>query len=144
MKKTADSCLRVWRSAWPPPPPRSPSCRRRPATPEAKAKAAEAAAKTAWSGKVDAYKLCQSQDQVAAKYRASAAAAGKQLPPAPADAALRRPGPLRLRAAGRHQADRGRGRPFATRHGQLAAQHHAACGGGESHAEAVTPARCRA
>ena len=34
---------------------------------EAKAKAAEAAAKTAWSGKVDAYKLCNAQDKVAAR-----------------------------------------------------------------------------
>lgn len=35
----------------------------------AKAKAAEAAAKTAWQGKVDAYKLCQAQDRVVAKYK---------------------------------------------------------------------------
>ena len=35
---------------------------------EAKAKAAEAAAKTAWSGKVDAYQLCKSQDKVAGSY----------------------------------------------------------------------------
>jgi hypothetical protein len=34
----------------------------------AKAKAAEAAAKTAWQGKVDAYLLCKSQDKVAAAY----------------------------------------------------------------------------
>lgn len=34
---------------------------------EAKAKAAEAAAKTAHNGKVDAYLLCKSQDKVAAK-----------------------------------------------------------------------------
>jgi hypothetical protein len=34
----------------------------------AKAKAAEAAAKAAWQGKVDAYMLCKSQDKVAAKY----------------------------------------------------------------------------
>lgn len=34
----------------------------------AKAKAAEAAAKTAWQGKVDAYQLCKSQDRVAAYY----------------------------------------------------------------------------
>jgi hypothetical protein len=34
----------------------------------AKAKAAEAAAKTAWQGKVDAYQLCKSQDKVAAHY----------------------------------------------------------------------------
>jgi hypothetical protein len=38
----------------------------------AKAKAAETAAKAAWQGKVDAYQLCKSQDQVAAKYRAKA------------------------------------------------------------------------
>ena len=35
----------------------------------AKAKAAETAAKTAWQGKVDAFKLCQAQDRVAAQYR---------------------------------------------------------------------------
>lgn len=44
---------------------------------EAKAKAAEAAAKTAWSGNVDAYQLCKAQDRIAAKYRTSAAAVGK-------------------------------------------------------------------
>ena len=33
---------------------------------EAKAKAAEAAARTAWSGKVDGYQLCKAQDRVAA------------------------------------------------------------------------------
>jgi hypothetical protein len=36
---------------------------------EAKAKAAEAAAKTAWSAKVDNYKLCLSQDKVVAHYK---------------------------------------------------------------------------
>ena len=36
---------------------------------EAKAKAAEAAAKTAWAGKVDSYKLCKSQDAVVAHYK---------------------------------------------------------------------------
>ncbi len=36
---------------------------------EAKAKAAEASAKTAWSGKVEAYKLCKAQDRVAAHYK---------------------------------------------------------------------------
>lgn len=35
----------------------------------AKAKAAEASARTAWQGKVDAYQLCKSQDKVAAHYR---------------------------------------------------------------------------
>jgi len=35
---------------------------------EAKAKAAEAAAKAAWAGKVDAYQLCIAQDKVVAHY----------------------------------------------------------------------------
>lgn len=61
-------------------------------TPEAKAKAAEAAAKTAWTAKVDNFKLCQSQDQVAATYRASAAAAGKTAPPPVATPACADPG----------------------------------------------------
>ena len=44
---------------------------------EAKAKAAEAAAKSAWAGKVDTYLLCKSQDKVAASYYKTAKAAGK-------------------------------------------------------------------
>lgn len=36
---------------------------------EAKAKAAEAAAKTAWAGKVDAFQLCKAQDKVVAHYK---------------------------------------------------------------------------
>lgn len=63
-------------------------------TPEAKAKADETAAKTAWAGKVDNYKLCQSQDQVAAKYRASAAAAGKPVPAPVATPSCADPGPF--------------------------------------------------
>jgi hypothetical protein len=43
---------------------------------EAKAKAAEAAAKTAHAGKVDAFKLCQSMDKVAVTYQAAAKKAG--------------------------------------------------------------------
>jgi hypothetical protein len=35
----------------------------------AKAKAAETAARAAWQGKVDAYKLCQVQDRIAAQYK---------------------------------------------------------------------------
>ena len=42
-----------------------------PPSDDAKAKAAEAAAKTAWTDKVGAYQLCQSQDRVAADYRKS-------------------------------------------------------------------------
>ncbi len=44
---------------------------------EAAAKAAEAAAKAAWSGKVAGYKLCKVQDRVAADYFKTAKAAGK-------------------------------------------------------------------
>jgi len=64
------------------------------ATPEAKAKAAEAAAKTAWTAKVDGYKLCQAQDRVAAKYRASAASAAKPVPTAVATPPCADPGPF--------------------------------------------------
>src|SRR4028119_1879358 len=39
-------------------------------TPAAQATAADAAARTAWSAKVETYQLCKSQDQVAAQYRA--------------------------------------------------------------------------
>jgi hypothetical protein len=59
---------------------------------EAKAKAEEAAAKTAWSGKVDAYQLCKSQDKVAASYYQSAKAAGKETKPAAATPACTDPG----------------------------------------------------
>ena len=56
---------------------------------EAKAKAAEAAAKSAWADKVGAYKLCLSMDRVADSYRKQAMASGKASPlppPAPATA----------------------------------------------------------
>jgi hypothetical protein len=49
-----------------------------PQSDEAKAAAAEAAAKAAWADKVGAYKLCQSQDRVVAEYRKS----GKATAPA--------------------------------------------------------------
>ena len=45
---------------------------------EAKAKAAEAAAKTAHTGKVEGYLLCQYQDKVAANYYKTAKASGKE------------------------------------------------------------------
>ncbi len=59
---------------------------------EAKAKAAEAAAKTAHAGKVDGYKLCKSQDKVAAQYRKSGRA-GKDAKPV-ATAPCADPGPF--------------------------------------------------
>jgi len=49
---------------------------------EAKAKAAEVAAKTVWSGKLDAFALCKSQNKAAASYFKAAKAAGKETKPA--------------------------------------------------------------
>lgn len=59
---------------------------------EAKAKAAEVAAKTAWSGKVDGYLLCKWQDKVAASYYKTATATGKDTKPAVATAPCADPG----------------------------------------------------
>ena len=61
---------------------------------EAKAKAAEAAAKSAWAGKVDGYKLCKSMDAVAAGYYAQAKKEGKETKPAVATAPCADPGPF--------------------------------------------------
>jgi len=49
---------------------------------DAKTKAAEAAAKKAWTDKVDAYQLCKSMDKVAASYLAEAKKTGKAVKPA--------------------------------------------------------------
>ena len=59
---------------------------------EAKAKAAEAAAKTAWTGKLEAFQLCKSQDKVAASYYKTTKAAGKDAKPATAAPACADPG----------------------------------------------------
>ena len=59
---------------------------------EAKAKAAEAAAKTAWSTKIDAYLSCKSQDKVAVSYYKTAKAAGKDTKPAAATPPCADPG----------------------------------------------------
>ena len=61
---------------------------------EAKTKAAEAAAKTAWSNKVADYQLCKSMDRVAAKYDADAKKAGKATKPPTATPACADPGPF--------------------------------------------------
>ncbi|MDH4394021.1 MAG: hypothetical protein QE285_21675 [Aquabacterium sp.] len=67
---------------------------------EAKAKAAEAAAKTAHAGKVDSYKLCLAMDKVAAGHQAAAKKAGKPAP-APTDTpACADPGPFVIATAG--------------------------------------------
>jgi hypothetical protein len=49
-----------------------------PLSDDAKAKAAEAAAKTAWGNKVADFQLCKSMDKAAAKYHAAMKAAGKE------------------------------------------------------------------
>ena len=63
-----------------------------PPSDEAKAKAAEAAAKTAHAGKVDAFKLCKSMDAVAASYYTQAKKAGKETKPATATPPCADPG----------------------------------------------------
>jgi len=65
-----------------------------PPTDEAKAKAAEAAAKTAWSDKVAAYHLCQSMDKVADAYRKTSKSSGKDAPAPVATPACTDPGPF--------------------------------------------------
>lgn len=61
---------------------------------EAKAKATEAAAKTAWSGKVAGYQLCKSQDKVAAHFYKTAKATGKETKAAPTLPPCADPGPF--------------------------------------------------
>src|SRR4051812_25904711 len=51
-----------------------------PPSADAKAKADEAKAKSAWTDKSEAYKLCQAQDRVAAAYRKTASGSGKPAP----------------------------------------------------------------
>ena len=62
-------------------------------SPEAKAKADQAAARAAWQGKVDAYQLCRAQDRVATRYRAQPPA-GQAPGPAVATPACADPGPF--------------------------------------------------
>jgi len=59
---------------------------------EAKAKAAEAAAKTAWSNKLADFQLCKSMDRVAAQFQADAKKAGKEAKPATATPPCADPG----------------------------------------------------
>ena len=61
---------------------------------EAKAKADEAAAKTAWTDKVASYQLCKAQDKVAAAYYEDAKKSGKPTKPPLATPACADPGPF--------------------------------------------------
>ena len=65
-----------------------------PPSDEAKAKAAEAAAKTAWTDKVGAYQLCRAMDRAAEHYRKAEKAAGKDAPAAVDTPACTDPGPF--------------------------------------------------
>jgi hypothetical protein len=67
-----------------------------PLSDDAKAKAAEAAAKTAHGDKVGAYQLCQSMDRVAARYFADAKKAGRDVKPAVATPPCTDPGQFAL------------------------------------------------
>ncbi len=75
---------------------------------EAKAAATAAAAKAAWSNKVAAHQLCQSQDKVASRYLAQARAAGKSVAEPMATPPCADPGPFEMveakpiEAAGAH------------------------------------------
>lgn len=70
-----------------------------PPTDEAKAKAAEAAARSAWSDKIAAYQLCVAQDRVAQEYRRGLQSANKPSVPAAAAATCTDPGPYVAQAA---------------------------------------------
>ena len=65
-----------------------------PPSDEAKAKAAEAAAKAAHGGKVEAFLLCRSMEKVAARYQAESAKAGKTVNKATETPACADPGPF--------------------------------------------------
>ncbi len=65
-----------------------------PLSDEAKAKAAEAAAKTAHGNKVADFQLCKSREKVAAHYYKTAKASGKQTTPPVATPPCADPGPF--------------------------------------------------
>ena len=107
---------------------------------EAKAKAAEAAAKTAWTGKVDAYQLCKAQDKVAAALLArlgQGAPARQTKPPDRLHAACADPGPFAYTPP-EAEAARGGRRAFAGGHGHQPAQHQAAGCGRQPRQEVLT------
>ena len=79
-------------------------------SPEAKQKADEGAARSAWTDKVGAYKLCLAQDRTADAYRRQVKASGKEPPSATNATPCADPGPFAytpvaqkpLEAAGAH------------------------------------------
>ena len=81
-----------------------------PPSPEVKQKADEGAARSAWTDKVGAYRLCLAQDRTADAYRRQVKASGKEPPYAMNAAPCADPGPFAytpveqkpLEAAGAH------------------------------------------
>jgi hypothetical protein len=61
---------------------------------EAKAKAADAAAKTAWSNKTADFQLCRAQERVAARFHAEATKSGRAVNAPTATPACADPGPF--------------------------------------------------
>ena len=91
-----------------------------PLSDEAKAKAAETAAKNAWTAKVDNYALCQAMDRTVEHYRKSAPTMGKTAPPGIETPPCSDPGPFvapvaaaprPLEAAGAHSPPASDGKP---------------------------------
>jgi hypothetical protein len=75
---------------------------------DAKAKAAETAAKSAWTARMDAYQLCKAQDRVAARTLKASSAKGVAAQPAVATPPCEDPGafayvaPKPIEASGAH------------------------------------------
>jgi len=63
-------------------------------SPDAKAKAGEAAARTQWADKVGAYQLCKVQDKIVAQYHQTAQKEGKTVTPPQATQPCTDPGPF--------------------------------------------------
>ena len=89
---------------------------------EAKAKAAEAAAKTAYGNKLADYQLCKSMDRVAAVYAGDAKKAGKEIKPTPTPPctdpgpfAYKAPDTKPIEAAGAHSPATTTGAPPSTK-----------------------------
>jgi hypothetical protein len=92
---------------------------------EAKAKAAEAAAKKAYTEKVDTFKLCKSMDKVAAAYFADAKKANKETKQPVATPPCTDPGPFvagapakPIEAAGAHSPPQNAASPPSTKQPQ--------------------------
>ena len=94
-----------------------------PPTEEAKAQAAVAAAKSAWTDKVAQYQLCRAMDRTAERYRNSPVAAAKNVPPPVPTPPCVDPGPYVPPVAASQAAARSRGRAFAPCDGRRAPQH---------------------